>query len=97
MNNVSNLHHIKPILSKYNVTHQARVCEVEGGMCRLVDEIIFPMLGHARTPACALAVFLAVQMLSTKNPRLESFVRSHDFVTPLQEVFFFFCVVLVFF
>jgi hypothetical protein len=85
MNNVTNLHHIKPILSKYNVSHQARVCEVEGGMNRLVDEVIFSMMSHARAPACALGVFLAVQMLSTKNPRLESFVRSHDFVTPLQE------------
>ncbi len=85
MNNVSNLHHIKPILSKYNVAHQGRVAESEGGVAKLVDEFIFPLLGHARSAACALAVFLAVQMLSTKNPRLEAFVRHHDFVTPLQE------------
>ena len=85
MNNVSNLHHIKPILSKYNTAHQARVAEAEGGVSKLVDEFIFPLLGHPRAAACALAVFLAVQMLSTKNPRLETFVRNHDFVTPLQE------------
>jgi hypothetical protein len=85
MNNVSNLHHIKPILSKYNTAHQARVAESEGGVGKLVDEFIFPLLGHPRAAACALAVFLAVQMLSTKNPRLESFVRVHDFVTPLQD------------
>lgn len=48
MNAVSNMHHIKPILSKYNQLHQARAAEIPGGIAKLFDEGVFPLIGHAR-------------------------------------------------
>lgn len=85
MNAVTNMHHIKPILSKYNQLHQSRVGEVEGGMGRLFDEALFPLITSARSSACALGVFLVVQMLSTKNQKLEAFAKQYDFLTPLRK------------
>lgn len=84
MNAVANMHHIKPILSKYNQLHQSRVSEIEGGVGRLCDEVFFPLIGSARSSACALGVFLVVQVLSSKNPKLEAFAHQHDFMTPLR-------------
>jgi hypothetical protein len=48
MNAVSNMHHIKPILSKFNQLHQTRVAEVPGGIGNLFDNGIFPLITHPR-------------------------------------------------